>query len=451
MTQTRQPNILFVFTDQQSATMMSCAGNRYVATPAMDGLAARGVRFERAYCANPMCVPSRFSLMTGRMGSDIGLLNNTDAHIDAIPDDIKQNGMGWLLQKAGYRTAYGGKVHLPKGLTPEDLGFEVLTDDERDGLAESCVDFLAQEHERPFLLVASFINPHDICYMAIRDFAETELEKTLSRPERIEVREVDAALQLPEEMSREEFFAWHCPPLPANFEVQQGEPEAIRMMQARSPFKRKAREFYGEEQWRLHRWAYARLTERVDEQIGRVLKALDDRGLGEDTLVVFSSDHGDMDSSHRMEHKTAFYDEAARIPLVIAGAGVNHQNVVDTHLVSNGLDLLPTFCDVAGLELPAGLKGSSLRPLLEGDAATEWRSVLPVESEMGRMIVVDHCKYMLHHEGDHREQLIDLLTDPGEMRNALNDPQHRGLLTDLRANFVNLFPDNSARKELKTM
>ncbi len=440
MTETRQPNILFVFTDQQSATMMSCTGNRYVATPAMDSLAERGVRFERAYCTNPMCVPSRFSLMTGRMGSDIGLLNNTDTHIDAIPDDVKQNGMGWLLQKAGYRTAYGGKVHLPKGLTPEDLGFEVLTDDERDGLTESCVDFLAQEHERPFLLVASFINPHDICHLAIRDFAETELEKTLSRPERIEVQEVDAALQLPEGESREAFFAWHCPPLPANFEVQQGEPEAIRMMQARSPFKRKTREFYSEAQWRLHRWAYARLTERVDEQIGRVLKALDDRGLGENTLVVFSSDHGDMDSSHRMEHKTAFYDEAARIPLVMAGAGVKHRNVVDTRLVSNGLDLLPTFCDAAGLEPPAGLMGSSLRPLLEGDAATEWRSVLPVESEMGRMIVYEHYKYMLHHEGEHREQLIDLLTDPGEMRNALNDPQHRGLVADLRESFANVFP-----------
>ena len=444
MTETRQSNILFIFTDQQSATMMSCTGNRYVATPAIDSLAKRGVRFERAYCTNPMCVPSRFSLMTGRMGSDIGLLNNTDTHIDAIPDDIKQNGMGWLLQKAGYRTAYGGKVHLPKGLTPEDLGFAVLTNDERDGLAESCIDFLAQEHERPFLLVASFINPHDICYMAIRDFAETELEKTLSRPERIEVQEVDAALQRPEGMSREEFFAWHCPPLPANFEVQQGEPEAIRMMQARSPFKRKAREFYGEEQWRLHRWAYARLTERVDRQIGQVLKALDDRGLREDTLVVFSSDHGDMDSSHRMEHKTAFYDEAARIPLIVAGAGVKHQNVVDTHLVSNGLDLLPTFCDVAGLEPPAGLMGSSLRPLLAGDAATEWRSVLPVESEMGRMVVYENYKYMLHHEGEHHEQLIDLLTDPGEMRNALNDPQHRALVADLRESFSNVFPATQA-------
>ena len=442
MTDMKKPNILFIFTDQQSATMMSCAGNRYVQTPAMDSLAQNGIRFERAYAMNPMCVPSRFSLMTGRRGSEIGLLNNTDKHIPEIAEDIKQNGMGWLLRNAGYKTLYGGKVHLPKGLTPEDLGFDTITQDERDELADTCVEFLSQPHDQPFLLVASFINPHDICHMAIRDFAETELEKSLSRPDRIELQEVDKALQLPDGMTREEFFANVCPPLPTNFEIQADEPEAIRLMQARSPFKRKAREHYTEEQWRLHRWVYARLTERVDEQIGRVLRALRENDLEENTLIVFSSDHGDMDASHRMEHKTAFYDEAARIPLFISGAGVEHQNVVDTHLVSNGLDLLPTFCDIAGVEPPQHLEGMSLMPLLQGKADTHWRDVLPVESEMGQMILRDQYKYMKHYEGDHCEQLIDMLTDPGEMRNAINDPQHQPLLGELREQYANTFPQS---------
>jgi len=435
-----RPNILFIFTDQQSATMMSCAGNRYVNTPAMDSIAENGIRLERAYSMNPMCVPSRFSLLTGRRSSDIGLLNNTDKHIEAIPDEVTENGMGWLLQNAGYKTAYGGKVHLPKGLTPESLGFETISTDERDQLADDCVDFISRTHDQPFMLVASFINPHDICHMAIRDFAETDLEKSLSRPDRIEVQEVDKALQLPEGMSREEFFANVCPPLPDNFEIQADEPEAIPMMQARSPFKRKARAHYTEEQWRLHRWVYARLTERVDAQIGRVLDALRENGLEDNTLVVFSSDHGDMDASHRMEHKTAFYDEAARIPLLISGAGVKHQGVVDNRLVSNGLDLLPTFCDIAGIDPPEHLEGQSLVPLMNGDADISWRDVLPVESEMGQMIIRGQYKYMMHYDGDNREQLIDLLTDPGEMRNAINDPQHQGLLTELRALFRQTFP-----------
>ena len=441
MTKTR-PNILFIFTDQQSASMMSCAGNRYVNTPAMDSIAERGVRFERAYCANPMCVPSRFSLLTGHLGSDIGLLNNADKHIEVVSEDITENALGWRLQAAGYKTAYGGKVHLPKNLSPKDLGFEVISEDERDGLARSCVDFLSQSHEQPFLLSASFVNPHDICHLAIRDFAETELEKELSRSERIELKEVDRALQFPEGVSRDAFFAWHCPPLPENFEIQQDEPEAIRLMQARSPFKAKTRANYSEEQWRLHRWAYARLTERVDEQIGQVLKALDDNGLTKSTLVVFSSDHGDMDASHHMEHKTAFYDEASRIPLLVAGAGVTHKNVVNTHLVSNGLDLLPTFCDAAGADLPKGLRGSSLLPILREEPLTSWREVLPVESEMGQMIVSRRYKYMLHFEGEHREQLIDLLTDPGETRNAVNDPENKAILADLRTKFADAFPNN---------
>lgn len=437
-----RPNILFIFTDQQSATMMSCAGNRYVNTPAMDRIANRGIRFERAYCMNPMCVPSRFSLLTGRRGSDISLLNNTDNHIDAIPEEITQNGMGWLLREAGYKTAYGGKVHLPKGLTPEDLGFETVSTDERDQLAQDCVDFLSQSHDQPFMLVASFINPHDICHMAIRDFAETEQEKSLSRPDRIEVQEVDKALRLPDGMSRDTFFATVCPPLPDNFEIQQDEPEAIHMMQARSPFKRKARTHYTEKQWRLHRWVYARLTKRVDAQIERVLDALRENGLEDNTLVVFSSDHGDMDASHRMEHKTVFYDEAARIPLLISGAGVSHRGVVDNRLVSNGLDLLPTFCEVAGINAPDTLEGLSLMPLLNGEADVAWRDDLPVESEMGQMILYQQYKYMLHYEGSNREQLIDLLTDPGEMRNAINDPQHQPLLEELRARFRRTFPSS---------
>lgn len=435
-----RPNILFIFTDQQSATMMSCAGNRYVNTPAMDRIADQGIRLERAYSMNPMCVPSRFSLLTGRRGSDIELLNNTDHHIECIPDDVKQNGMGWLLCSAGYKTAYGGKVHLPKGLTPEDLGFETISTDERDQLAQDCIDFLNQTHDQPFLLVASFINPHDICHMAIRDFAETDLEKSLSRPDRIELQEVDKALQLPDGMSREQFFAAVCPPLPDNFEIQQDEPAAIPMMQARSPFKRKARAHYTEEQWRLHRWVYARLTERVDAQIGRVLDALEANGLAENTLIVFSSDHGDMDASHRMEHKTAFYDEAARIPLLLAGAGVDHQGVVDNRLVSNGLDLLPTFCEIAGIDPPDHLEGMSLLPLMQGDANHAWREILPVESEIGQMIIHQHYKYMMHYDGDNREQLIDMLTDPGEMRNAINDPQHRQRVEALREKFKKTFP-----------
>ena len=251
---------------------------------------------------------------------------------------------------------------------------------------------------------------------------------------------MDQALKSPPHLSEAEFFSSVCPPLPHNFEIQADEPEAISLMQARSPFKRKARACYSEEDWRRHRWAYARLTERVDEQIGQVLAALEENDLVDNTLVVFTSDHGDMDASHRMEHKTAFYDEAARIPLLMAGPGVERRNAVEYALVSNGLDLLPTFCAVAGLGPGAALEGRSLVPLFADGAVADWRESLPVESEIGQMILRRDYKYMRYYKGERREQLFDLAADPGEMRNAIADPEHRQGLVELRAAFARMFP-----------
>ena len=434
------PNILLILTDQQNARMLSCAGNPYLWTPAMDSIAEAGARFERSYCMNPMCVPSRFSLFTGRRGSEIGLLNNAAALVDEIPAAIQEDAMGWRLRRAGYQTAYGGKTHFPLDLTPEELGFETISRDDRDRLVDDCAEFLARDHRQPFLLVASFINPHDICHMAIRDFAETPLERRLSRPDRIELKELDAALALPPGMTREDFFAEVCPPLPDNFEIPPGEAEAIGLMQARSPFKRKARERYSDEDWRMHRWAYARLTERVDGQIGRLLAALRDNGLDENTVVIFTSDHGDMDASHRMEHKTAFYEEAARVPLLIAAPGLARGVVDNERLVSNGLDLLPTLCDLAGAAPGGDLEGRSLLPLLADDAPLGWREVLPVESEIGRMVVSGRQKYMRFYRGDSCEQFVDLNEDPGEMLNAIDDATYSGDIARLRAAFCAEFP-----------
>ena len=464
-----RPNIIFIFTDQQSASMMSCAGNSYVNTPAMDSLAASGMRFERAYCTNPVCVPSRFSLMTGRMPSVIGVRSNDHGHVDAVPEHITKQGLGWLFRRAGYDVAYGGKVHLPKrnaprcrlpvaerpAMTPEDLGFDYLTRDERDKLAEVCAEYVVQDRHRPFLLVVSFINPHDICYMAIRDSAETESERRLLARGKVEIDTLDEALQLPAGASREAFFEQHCPPLPPNFEPQDDEPEAIRALLAQRPFRQKARESWTDERWRLHRWAYARLTEMVDAQIARICDAVRESGKEKDTVIIFSSDHGDMDSAHRMEHKTALYEEACRVPLIISQPGMTSPPVavrlvggnaersagaVDrTHLVSNGLDLFPTLCDYAGIVVPEELAGLSLRRLAEGHRPASWRDSLPVESEIGRMIVTERYKYVLYDEGEGREQLMDLWEDLGEMRNAAQDAEKAEVLRNLRRLFEKTF------------
>jgi len=263
-----RPNILYIMTDQQHAGMMSCTGNKWLRTPHMDALAASGVRFELAYSGNPVCVPARTSMMTGRYPSHFGFGGN---NAPRLPDSVLPGALGNVFRAAGYRTAFGGKTHWPKPMTAESIGFEYITRDEREGLATACVEFLKSPQERPFLLVASFINPHDICYMAIDAHSKGEGLPTALPKSVVEREYLGRAARMPAGVTREEFYGRHCPPMPANAGATAGEPAAFSRL---TGFRRYVRAHWGEEEWRLHRWAYCRLTEGVDEQIGRGLGAL---------------------------------------------------------------------------------------------------------------------------------------------------------------------------------
>lgn len=431
----QRPNILLILTDQQHAGMLRCAGNKYLKTPAMDSLARAGARFERAYCANPVCEPSRFSLMTGLMPSTIGLRFNQDvpSNKDApklkVPATILERSLGRLFRNAGYDAAYGGKVHLPMSL--EEIGFDYISKEIGMGLADDGADFIRRKREKPFLLVASFINPHDICMMAINDCARSQGEKVYAGRSAQNLAE---AMRLPANISPEEFFRKLCPPLPSNHEIPALEAEVIETNARRElPSRVYVRRHWGDEDWRLHRWAYARLTERVDAEIGKLLQALRAAGLEKNTLIVFTSDHGDMDSAHRLEHKCVLYEEATRIPFIVSFKGVTKPGLVDKeHLVSNGLNLTPTLCDYAGIALPSGLPGRSVRPLAEGRKPRSWRDQLVVESEIGRSLRSLRYKYSIYDSGKHREQLIDLDKDPGEMKNLAENPTYQAALEQHR-------------------
>jgi arylsulfatase A-like enzyme len=424
-----RPNILYIMTDQQHAGMMSCTGNRWLKTPAMDSIAASGARFELAYSANPVCVPARTSMMTGRYPSYFGFDGNVAPRTPPRPRDLNA-AMGHVFRAAGYRTVFGGKTHWPRPMTPENLGFEYIERDERDQLADRCAAFLAEKQDRPFLMVASFINPHDICYMAIDAYTRANNLPAMYPKSIVERQRVVEAQALPAGVPAREFYAKHCPPLPPNYGPTSEEPSVLTEVEN---FRGYVRRHWSAEQWRLHRWAYCRLTERVDAEIGRVLAALRKSGLDRNTVVVFSADHGDMDSAHGFEHKSLPYEEAARVPFLVSWPGRVPAGQVDRRrLVSANVDLLPTLCDFAGIEAPAGLPGRSVRPLASGKTPANWRQDVLVEFTGGRSLRSSRYKYSVWEAGERREMLIDMEKDPGEMKNLAADPAAAAVLADHR-------------------
>lgn len=409
-----RPNILFIMTDQQHAGMMSCTGNPWLKTPAMDSLALEGMRFERAYCTNPVCVPSRTSMATGMMPGRVGASNNGPGmKIDALPEDVDNHSMGKVMKRAGYDTFYGGKVHMCDPLKPLQAGYDVYDKDEREGLPDACLKFMTQDREKPFFAVASFINPHDICFAHVAHLGK-DTHNVLS------LYQEASALPLDQ-----------LPPLPENYAIPEGEPadiEAHLDPNAITPAITMRQE-YDERLWRMYRWIYCRLTEQVDQHIGQILDGLKTHGLEDNTLIIFVSDHGNMDASHRLSSKGLLYEESVGVPFIMKYKGVILPLKTDaSHLISTGLDILPTLCDYAGVDVPAHLLGKSVRALAEGKSVDNWRTYVVAENHWSRMILSKQFKYCVYGLGEDQASLVDLENDPGEMQNLIHDAQYQDVL-----------------------
>lgn len=228
--------------------------------------------------------------------------------------------------------------------------------------------------DKPFFMWANFISPHDICYMAISDYRFDQRVKSSATKGKQERKDLQKLMDESMKIDPGELLKEHCPPLPPNYEPQQGEPASVTELLTARIFRDNTRKNYTNADWRLHRWIYARLVEQVDAEIQVILDALKESGLEENTLVIFSSDHGDMDSAHRMEHKTALYEESANVPFIAMWKGHIPPGAVNSSdLVSTGLDFLPTAADYAGNpNAKADPRGRSLRPLFEGKKVA-WR------------------------------------------------------------------------------
>jgi choline-sulfatase len=375
--------------------------------------------------------------MTGRMPSAIGMEGNGHQK-KHIPESILKTSVGYLFAQAGYETAYAGKMHLTGSdaengyENPHAYGFEnYLTPEDKEGrerTVEACTGFIKTRRDKPFLLVASLINPHDICYLPLLEWAKAE-NRPNPYPNELASRLISDLLKLPEGMGRDDFVQKFCPPLPDNYPIPAGELPSFTTNHATS-YIGWARRNYSENDWRIYRFLYARLTETVDHQIGKLLDALKESGLEDNTLVAFTSDHGDQDASHRLGLKTFLYEESVNIPLILRWPGVIPFGLVDgEHLVSNGLDLIPTICDFAGISKPGSHPGLSVKSIAQGNRNVKWRESLVVETGNARLLLFDKTwKYMVETKngsvegGTTPEMLFNLKNDQGEMNNVAAGP-----------------------------
>lgn len=405
------PNIIFIMTDQQTASAMSCARNPWVETPAMDALAADGVRFERAYCPFPLSGPSRASLLTGCTAFEVGATDN-----GVRPHEVDmQQGLGLRMADAGYEALYAGKWHIPEVNLPEEgTGFKrVCVMDDRI-LADACADALSRrDKSKPLFLVASLLNPHEIC-----EFAR------------------DQSLHYGE---LEPFLTEDCPNLPANFRPSTYEAEAIRLEERLAPRSHDVFN-YTEDDWRRYLYGYYRLVERVDREVGRLVEVLKREGLYEDALIIFTSDHGDGCAAHAWNQKWALFEEVINVPLIVkAPKGQGVSGVVNREALSNiGLDIYRTICDYARIPLPEErYRGRSYRSVVEGRSEGLHEEVfvetlLSSVQTRGWAIVEGRYKYVLYQTYQNREMLHDLESDPGEMVNLAVDKRYRAELNRLR-------------------
>lgn len=412
----KRPNVLLITTDQQRVDATSAVGNKWLKTPHMDSIAANGVYFTQSYCSYPLCSPSRSSLHTGRMPHEIGVDRNSVPINPAIPLS------GQVFRAAGYDTGYAGKWHMPNPYPQDGIaGFEVLNKTTRQGklardvdeaTMNAAIEFLKRDRNKPFFLVVSFINPHDICLLAGEDSPLlADVWKTYGPRDGAEV-----------------------PPLPANYGPTAGQPDSIG--------RRPRHEAWDQDHWRRYRYAYYRMVEDVDRQVGQVLETLRQAKQEENTVVVFTSDHGEGLGSHRWTGKMMYYEEEAAVPLIISWRGVTPAGRIDReHLVST-LDVLPTICDYAGISGPAAMRGASLRAVIEKPETAGHEFVVSEMAggaagglERSFMVRTKQYKYMLFPGAERGEMLFDLQADRGEMKNRSGEAslaselkRHRELL-----------------------
>lgn len=483
----KQYNIVYIMTDDHSFQTMSCYDERYTETPNLDRIADEGVRFTNSFVANSLSGPSRACMLTGKHSCANGFYDNTNCVFDASQQTFPK-----LLQKAGYETAVIGKWHLeslPTGFdhweivpgqgdyynpqfitqqndTIQKHGYitDIITDDAIDWLDNG------RDKDKPFCLLVHHKAIHrnwmaDTAHLALFEDKTFPLPETFwddysgrqaaAAQEMSILKDMDLAYDLKtvteetgktglgqayagmlERLDPEQRAAWD------KFYAS-----VIADFKARAPKGRELAE------WKFQRYMrdYLKVVKSLDDNVGRLLDHLEEEGLLENTLIVYTSDQGFYMGEHGWFDKRFMYEESMRTPLImrlpdrfVRENGLEARDIPE--LVQN-IDYAPTFLELAGAEIPDDIQGESLVPLLKGEHPDNWRQSLyyhfyeyPAEHSVKRHYGIRTDRYKLihfYHDIDAWE-LYDLLEDPNELHNLYSQPGYEALTDSLKVQLAGL-------------
>ncbi len=459
-----KPNLLFIWTDEQRADTMSVYGNRKIHSPNLNKLASESVVIKNAYVSQPVCTPSRSTVMTGLWPHT----NSCTANNIPLPQDVPC--LPELINDPGYCTAYMGKWHLGdeifaqhgfqkwigiedgyrKYYRPEhdrnaksdywrflnELGYEPNTDEgyysrgfaarrplehcKPKFLERQACDFLERHQNEPFMLYINFLEPHMPFYGPLDDVHD------------------------PSDIS-----------LPGNFNDPLEENEPLRYRLLRKNYAAKGFEGHNlktEEGWRNLTAKYWGLVSQVDLSVGTILKRLEELGLAGNTIVVYTSDHGDMMGSHRLLAKTVMYEESVKVPWLMRIPQQGRKQQIIQERLSH-IDLVPTLMNLMGKSAPDSLPGHSLVPFLKGGSLPndhvfiEWNPSrrrnaphsIPKVSENAvenagnasiRTVIAPDGWKLCWSDLDH-SQLFNLNSDPYETINLYGKLEHKQIIKRL--------------------
>ena len=441
----KRPNIIYIMSDDHATHALSCYGSTINETPNLDRLAKDGMRFENCFCTNSICTPSRATVLTGKYSHKNG------TYVLNTAFDRDQASFPKLLQAAGYRTGVIGKWHLgtePAGFDYYNLGDgyfnprmkesgtpwrergKRLVGYTTDTFTDIGIDFMKNRpKERPFCLLLHYSAPHDP-WQYDKKHAHIYADRDVPEPDNLldKYENRSAAIKQCTEQ-----IGYDC----TTYRKQTGH--------LKGDARKKA-------QYQIYMKSYVRCVASIDDNVKRILDYLDEAGLADNTIVVYTSDQGFFLGDHGLFDKRFMYEESLRIPFLVRYPKEVKAGSVNKDMALN-VDFAETFLDYAGVPIPDGMQGRSLRPLLQGKSPDDWRKSMYYrywahrhDFEVPAHYGVRTMRYkLIYYYGLDliREQgpeptapeweLFDLEKDPGEMNNVYGDPAYADTVKELKA------------------